>query len=175
MPARSLARPARAAENARVVEAQRTAAGLRPSGVARRGSAHWVLLGIAAGGWAALALGRFHLVPDPSGVGTHEQLGLPPCLPMRLFGIPCPGCGLTTSVTWLARGAPLESLAAQPLGFAIGLAALGGLPWALWRHVRGRDQGQDWNRLARRRAFWLALGGLVAGAWLYKWIRLARG
>lgn len=141
----------------------------------RRGSVHYVLLGVALGGWAALALGRFYLIPDPAGVGTHEQLGLPPCLPMRLWGIPCPGCGLTTSVTHFSHGEFLRSIAVQPLGFVCGLAALAGLPWALSRHLARRDLRADWERLARQRAAWLALGGLVIGAWLYKWVRLGLG
>ena len=78
----------------------------------------------AALGWAVLALARCALVPDPHGHGTHVQFGLLPCLPMQRWGIPCPGCGLTTAVTHFAHAQVWQSIVAQPLGFAIALTAL---------------------------------------------------
>ncbi|MCA9086460.1 MAG: DUF2752 domain-containing protein [Planctomycetaceae bacterium] len=44
------------------------------------------------------------VVPDPRGFGTHEQLGLPPCLVMTWCNHRCPHCGMTTSFAWLVRG-----------------------------------------------------------------------
>ncbi|MGE3821953.1 MAG: DUF2752 domain-containing protein, partial [Isosphaeraceae bacterium] len=37
------------------------------------------------------------LEPDPSGFGTHRQLGLPPCHFAWVTGKPCPTCGMTTA------------------------------------------------------------------------------
>ena len=37
------------------------------------------------------------LQPDPSGIGTHHQLGLNPCGFLTEIGYPCPMCGMTTS------------------------------------------------------------------------------
>ncbi|NBO19844.1 MAG: DUF2752 domain-containing protein, partial [Proteobacteria bacterium] len=37
------------------------------------------------------------LTPDARGLGTHEQLGLPPCGFYLWYGLPCPSCGMTTS------------------------------------------------------------------------------
>ena len=45
------------------------------------------------------------LEPDPSGNGTHEQLGLPSCLICRAFNIEkCPSCGMTTAITHIMHG-----------------------------------------------------------------------
>ena len=52
----------------------------------------------------ALGLCAF-LEPDPSGAGTHTQLGLPGCLISRVTGMErCPSCGLTTAFAHLVRG-----------------------------------------------------------------------
>ena len=54
--------------------------------------------------WLAITLIAIVLRPDPSGHGTHTQLGLPPCPSVLLFNRPCPGCGLTTSFTAVLHG-----------------------------------------------------------------------
>jgi len=62
------------------------------------------------------------LRPDPSGVGTHEQLGLSTCSMLIDRGWPCPGCGLTTSFAAVAHGqfvAAFRAQAAGPLLFAL--------------------------------------------------------
>jgi len=43
-----------------------------------------------------LAIAKW-LSPDPSGMGTHQQLGLPACTMLAFSGVRCPGCGMTTS------------------------------------------------------------------------------
>lgn len=37
-------------------------------------------------------------------LGTHQQLGLPPCGFLTIFQIPCPGCGMTTAFALVVRG-----------------------------------------------------------------------
>jgi len=56
------------------------------------------------------------LTPDPRGHGTHEKLGMPPCLTATLFHIPCPFCGMTTSFAWMAHGHPRKAFTVQPAG-----------------------------------------------------------
>ncbi len=40
------------------------------------------------------------LEPDAKGYGTHQQLGLPPCSSILLFGSKCPACGMTPPGAW---------------------------------------------------------------------------
>lgn len=60
-----------------------------------------------------------YLTPDPSGHGTHQQLGLPPCTIYYLTGRPCPSCGLTTSVSATLHGELALAWRANPFGIAI--------------------------------------------------------
>lgn len=80
---------------------------------------------LGASGAASLLLlvGRL-LQPASAGVGTHEQLGLPPCAFLHFTGIPCPGCGLTTSVAHAAHLHFYESVVTQPFGFVVFLLAV---------------------------------------------------
>jgi hypothetical protein len=55
------------------------------------------------------------LQPDPSGIGTHRQLGLPGCLICLVTGKErCPSCGLTTGLTHLIRGHWAQAQATHP-------------------------------------------------------------
>lgn len=109
--------------------------------------------------------------PDERGYGTHEKLGLPPCGMMEWTGIPCPGCGVTTSVALAANGRFLDSFINQPFGL---LCAIGGVffaLWAIWSHFRGRDI------YAAVRQFRLGRWGIWLGvamgiAWVYKVVQL---
>ena len=140
---------------------------------ARRTPEHWVLLGTALLGLAALVVLGLFVDPDPRGYGTHEKLGLRPCMPMELWNVPCPGCGVTTSVTHAASGDLLGSLRVQPFGFALVLTLLCFAGWAVIGHFRGRDL---WDGLGQVRwSRWASIGGvLMAAAWMYK-IAAVRG
>ena len=70
--------------------------------VATRTREHWMVVGVAVAAVVVIVVLAFFLRADPRGFGTHEQLGLQPCMPMELWGFPCPGCGVTTC--WLRRG-----------------------------------------------------------------------
>ena len=87
---------------------------------------HWVVLLGSLGGLVVLVLLGLFVEPDPRGHGTHESFGLAPCLFVELWDLPCPGCGVTTSLTHAAHGHPLASFLAQPLGFALALGLLFG-------------------------------------------------
>lgn len=75
----------------------------------------------------------FFLAPGAAGLGTHTRLPIAPCLFYRLTGLPCPLCGMTTSLSLLARGRFLASLLAHPLGWLVFLyllASAAALAWA---------------------------------------------
>ena len=131
-----------------------------------------MLLGTLALPVALLLLGRL-LHPDPRGWGTHEQLGFRPCLPMRLWNVPCPGCGVTTSIALVAHGSPLAALRTQPFGPVAFAAAFAGAAWGLVRHARGRDLHAELARVNWRR-WGMALATLALLAWIYK-TALVRG
>jgi hypothetical protein len=84
-----------------------------------------------------LGLARW-LVPDPSGLGTHTQLGLPRCLFLVLTGLPCPACGLTTCFAHMARGELVSAWHSSALGVALFALLASALPFTVWAGVRQR-------------------------------------
>jgi hypothetical protein len=74
----------------------------------------------------------------PMVMGTHQQLGLPPCSFYRWTHLPCPSCGMTTSFAFLVRGDIGNSLRANAVGTVFALWILLMIPWNLLCAVRGR-------------------------------------
>lgn len=105
--------------------------------------ARWSLLGLALGLASMLGIAR-RLEPDPRGFGTHVQLGLAPCSFREATGIPCPSCGMTTSMAWLVRGRFDRSWSANPGGVAVGLLAAALIPWLVVSAARGRPWLGRW-------------------------------
>jgi hypothetical protein len=128
---------------------------------------HWLVLGFALGALVVTAVLAFAVEPDPRGFGTHERLGLPPCKPMQWWNIPCPGCGVTTSVALAGHGHFWASIHNQPFGFltAIGLPLFG--LWAIVMALRGRNLAIE---IACWRLGWwgTALVVVMALSWAYK-------
>ena len=89
------------------------------------------------GVWLFVTVVGLSLHPDPSGHGTHTQLGLPPCPSVLLFNRPCPGCGLTTSFTALLHGDIAFAFHAHPFGPFL---YLGMTAWA-WLCIYGWAKG----------------------------------
>jgi len=56
------------------------------------------------------------LTPRAEGIGTHRQLGLPPCQFEQVTGMPCATCGCTTSFSHAANGSLLDAFITQPFG-----------------------------------------------------------
>lgn len=145
-----------------VVEERDEAAAERP-----RSREHGLILAGALFGLAVLVAFALWIHPDARGYGTHEQLGLPACKMMEWFGVPCPGCGVTTSVALAAHLQVLASIRNQPFGFLVALS----LPlFALWA-VRGQFSGRDLYLDLRKmptRPWAISLTLIVALSWLYK-------
>lgn len=121
--------------------------------------------------WAVVSAGALlvlflalRLAPDPRGVGTHEQLGLPACGLVASFGYPCPSCGFTTTFALAAHGRPLDALANQPFGLLLFVATVLVVPVG----IVGVFKGVSWLLLMDR----LPLGRIVAVTfvlWALSW------
>ena len=74
----------------------------RPHGAENRAGDRFLALAVLLLSAAAVAV-ALCLRPDARGYGTHTQLHLPACIFRQLTGLPCPSCGMTTSVAFMAR------------------------------------------------------------------------
>ncbi|HVW38307.1 MAG TPA: DUF2752 domain-containing protein [Pirellulales bacterium] len=105
------------------------------------------------------------LRPNPAGLGTHQQLGLPPCTFVYLFETRCPSCGMTTSWSHAVRGHWLQACGTNAGGAALAAIALLAAPWLGVSAVCGRwwiGAPSDWG---------LACGALcVVAVTLIDWI-----
>ncbi len=113
-----------------------------------------------------LLVGRL-LHPSPGRVGTHEQLGLPPCTFLHLTGIPCPGCGLTTSVAYAAHLHFFESIATQPFGFVVFLLAALSIPLSIYLSYRRIPYSKLQQFRGKNLVIYLLIS-LFLFSWLYK-------
>ena len=105
--------------------------------------------------------------PDPSGMGTHRQLGLPPCGWLAATGYPCPTCGMTTSFAAAAHAKPRAAFYAQPFGALFALATAVFFWGAMHVAVFGSQLGRLAERLLMPRYLWpTAVVFLVC--WAYK-------
>lgn len=114
------------------------------------------------------------LSPSHDGIGTHTELGLGACEFLARTHLPCPSCGMTTSVTLFAHGNLLASLWVQPMGMVI--AAI--LAIAFWPLMYVALTGKSVKRLLpvdSASYYLLALMFFAIAAWGWKmWIH-ARG
>lgn len=133
----------------------------------KRSVEHWFVLAGSLLGLVLVAAFAWIVPPDPRGFGTHERLGLPPCAMMEYFHIPCPGCGVTTSVALASRGRVWESIRNQPFGFLVAVAIPLVAAWALVGHFRGRDLFRDISSLRAGPWLWWTAGALAI-SWFYK-------
>jgi hypothetical protein len=81
------------------------------------------------------------LKPSPYHLGTHQQLGLPPCSFLVIFGIPCPTCGMTTAWADLMHGELILAFQANISGVLLAVSAILAAPWLMISAVRGRWLG----------------------------------
>lgn len=105
------------------------------------------------------------LDPNPRGVGTHRQLGLPPCSFKVLVGIRCPACGMTTSWAHMVRGQVLRSFAANTGGALLAILSLTVGPWALASGLRG-----NWLWRSPTENLALAVVLTISGVTIVDWL-----
>ncbi|MCI0389516.1 MAG: DUF2752 domain-containing protein, partial [Acidobacteria bacterium] len=122
---------------------------------------------VVAGSSTALLLIARLLRPSVDGVGTHRQLWLPPCAFLHFTGIPCPSCGLTTSVAHAARLHFYESVITQPFGLVVFISAVLGIPLSIYFIYR-RVPWSKLNRLRGRNLVIYLMIALFILSWLYK-------
>jgi hypothetical protein len=129
-------------------------------------STRLIWLGIVAGAIAVLAV-ALSIEPDVRGLGTHTQLGLPPCGFLSLTGSPCPGCGLTTAFAHGIRGQWLLAASANPLGLALFLVVSACIPLGLAAALRSWSVDEVVDRFGLNR--WaLAVAGCAFLVWVVR-------
>lgn len=107
------------------------------------------------------------LIPDPSGVGSHQQLGFPPCTMMVLTGYPCPTCGMTTAFAHTVRGELGSAFHAQPAGLVLALGTIFAAGISLGVLITGKVWAVNWYRVSPARVT-LVMMLLLAFGWAYK-------
>jgi hypothetical protein len=90
--------------------------------------------------------------------GVHQQLGLPPCIMLEFLGVPCPSCGMTTSVSLVVHGDPVAAWQANMVG--VFLSAGGG--WAVaWLALLAAGMPRRDRLSAECTVLYLAVGGAL--------------
>ena len=135
------------------------------SAVQRTVAAAYLLAAIAAVATSS------QLTPNPSGMGTHRQLGLPGCGTLASSGYPCATCGMTTAATHLVHGDLLSALRVHPIGTVLFVVFLMGAVPAAAALFSGVNVWIVLQQYHPTRWALLALA-LVIGQWL---MRLAVG
>lgn len=115
-----------------------------------------IVLGIAA--W---------LEPSATGMGTHQQLRLPPCGWIVMADLPCPTCGMTTAFAHAANGNLWQSFRAQPLGCILAIFTAMLALVSVHVLVTGSRLGAALANFWGRRMAW-TLAFAVVAAWGYK-------
>jgi len=106
-----------------------------------------------------------------SGAAVLPGAWLPPC-PLKAFsGIPCPFCGLTTGIAWLARWHWREAWNSNILCPVVAVLSVALVIYSLaFRLLSGTVLDLELSTRTRRR-LWLAGGFLIALSWLVNLLR----
>lgn len=108
---------------------------------------HWAMLALSA---AVLIAACLLVVVDDQRVGIAGTRVILPgtCVSRYVFGLPCPGCGLTRSFVSLAHGDFVDSLRFNPAGVLLFALIALQIPFRaiqIWRLRQGLDPWRaDW-------------------------------
>lgn len=118
---------------------------------------------------ASLISVLYLITPSELGLGTHQQFIPVPCLFLLALKVPCPSCGLTTSLSFLLHGQLINSLKAHPLGPAfLALFIL-----MIVQSIRGLIRNRAWWVVLEKRWFqnFILCGiGVYLGIWMVRLI-----
>jgi|GEM_PF-627787 len=112
-----------------------------------------------------------NLAPSRRHLGTHQQLGLPPCGFMMMTGLPCPTCGMTTAFSCAVRGQLIEAARAQVAGLVLAAGVVGTGVIAMIGVVTGKRPKFNWYRISPTRVLWFCMALFVL-AWGVNVIRV---
>ena len=126
----------------------------------------WAAMGLAAMAGGVLGVARW-LKPAARGYGTHTELGLPPCMFLRLTHLPCPSCGMTTSFAWAARLEFWKAFMANPFGVLLFFGTVAVIPACIYLAWRGIPLRRIWESAQFTRAVKVGTG-LLAASWIFK-------
>jgi hypothetical protein len=87
------------------------------------------------------------MTPSHDHMGTHRQLGLPPCGFVAVTGFPCPTCGMTTAYAFVVRGRLFEAAKSSVFGLLLAVATIAAIMAALTCAVIGRYPNLNWYRV----------------------------
>lgn len=124
-----------------------------------------VLAGLVAVFTIAALIRPYDADGQPARMGSHQQIGLPPCEFLVRFKKPCPACGMTTSFSLLMHGDFWNSFQANSIGTIFALALMGVAILLAVSLVRGRYR---WLRQAER--WGLAGAGSFLVLMMIRWV-----
>ncbi|MDX1925344.1 MAG: DUF2752 domain-containing protein [Pirellulaceae bacterium] len=126
-----------------------------------------ILAGLSGVAVLAILITARCLEPATDGFGTHQQLGLPPCTSVALFGLRCPSCGMTTSWSLATRGELLAAGRVNCGGLLLAIIAMAYLPASCYFTWRGRSTRGGWFSLALGISILTSLAIAIA-QWLWR-------
>ncbi|MEW6139643.1 MAG: DUF2752 domain-containing protein [Thermodesulfobacteriota bacterium] len=117
-------------------------------------------------------------VLQPTGTGKlyvplpflNEKIVLPDtCLSRTIFGLTCPGCGLTRSFVHAARGEFRQSWQCNPLGPALFAVCLLQIPYRIIEYTGLSEGWRIWSRGKEYlgAVIWVLVAGLI-GSWVIR-------
>lgn len=138
----------------------------RPHALAASGAEMLLYVFFIAGCSAVLFIAT-SLRPDPHGLGTHQEMGFPPCSMIQWFDTPCAFCGMTTCFTLCAGGHWLTAFATQPFGVVLYLLTV----VLFVSSAYGLTRRFSWMEWISERAIIRTTTGLLImmlAGWIYK-------
>ena len=113
----------------------------------------------------ALYMAALFIMPSSRGFGTHRKLGMTSCDYLSRTGYPCPGCGVTTSLTASFHLDFLKAIKSHIFGIAIYLIlVIIGIIGAC-EFITGKSY---FSRFHPNRWWLFTILGIFLGGWLIK-------